>query len=1695
VTQHATPRFETRRHQQWRDELVGRARDWLSEWRPRIGNGDFAAALFEIAARLQSEVAQRLDKAADKNFRGFLDWLGVRGQPGRAARLPIVFQMTAGSDPVDAAAPVQFQASGGGQPIVFETVSDLRLIPGSLASLVAADPANDAFYLPPGSIFSQMPPPAMTSEWQLKASANVGDTRVQLDPQIGLDPGLILRDPANRQQYRVSAANAGIVTLDPAIAAAMPVMPGAPPPRLLRVDAFDGFGAGWLNAQGHAVFLGAANALNIATAAVIEIVNGAVTLADADWRYSGAPSAAEPSGWLPLQKVVSNGRLYLLKPAGAIASVPVEARPSRWLRATSQLAAGDSPAQAFGLRLLINCRPTEGWPPQVADYFNAPAPAKISLEGIANTAPLVLDAPFYPLGPEPRLFDAFYLGCQEAFSKPAARVTLSFTIDDSFGGPLAAIALAPDNLAVGVGLDAKLHRLHQSETGVGANRSPLVEFLAPVAPSSPDGQPIALTAGPRPGAASWRGTAYVTVAAGAEVWRWSQNQAGGDGVWASLDRPMQGSAAQDAVETILLRTSSDAGLRAYAAGAGNLYQRDAILAADWQPVPVLDQGQPVHVAKLAPVVRAAASPGELYEADGLACLDQQGRLFLRSPAGTWNRIALADSLDPAVYPLIVKDDAGRLLCFAGRAMPNSAPSTPIAFDLAQPDQTVTDNTVLVGNAVDFAVRHPNEVVAVFAGKPQDGSAGVAVWDAFGDGTLVLSAPPVGTSALAEPPLRVGDYRLFAEKKGDVGIATVDPGLMQTVVNAAVTDAALFTDNARDWSHEVNLLLDLTPTRAQKEVVAVTSVHRLAADSWAFELEHSRVPAESPVASTIYRALHADLRTGNRLTVRRVELADNDTDAQAGRQLYLTWDNRTRIIPIRAIEPPAAPSVRPIAVLERELPPTAATPQYKTVEAAGDHDVVLRPIVDCGGLRDTVRDALGQGFAEFPTLDPARQNVLQIIAADQRIILAAPWNRRPSAGGQFDFTAFAALSGWRNFALPRAQNPVLSWEYWDGTGWWQIPGLADDTSNLVTSGTVFFCVPANLQPTDVAGRTNNWIRARLVSGDYGQETVTIHTTGPDLHGDTTQQIIRSSDAIHPPYVVRLDLSYQLCCPVLPDVVLTRDNGGDRDQTAANNTAGAIVEHAVPLGVALSRLAGSTRTGAPPGQTAPLDCVDCNASQAGPVATAPAAAVTVTGNDGGRALYLGFDSKLEDGPISLLFLVVDSADDGAFPLRVEALTGSGFKPVAADDGTRGLSESGIISFNLAESPQLTSLFGVEHYWLRLRPNLASAAAGWQPQIRGAYLNAAWAKAAETQRLQILGSSDGSPNQTATLARPPVLANSLELRIFERLDDEEVAALLRQDPNAVKDPLGPWPGPWVLWHETTNLTDNPADARVYRLDDVSGVVTFGDGVNGKIPPTGTNVIVAVQYERVGDATANDITAWSQLNLVTPLQGAQGIFAPDGAAGGANSQDPADTLRFAPFNLSARGRALTVTDYEQLALQFAPEIAQARALPTRGGICLVVVTGGRDPIPSNAVQRELRLDLLDRSSPMMSVPGALVIAPPRPVAARLELALTVDAVKFSGAVSRDALSRINELIDPGSGGHDGTGWQLGDVPTDTDIAAALADVDHLQGIDRVSLYQINDDGSETPFPAALRADQLFRLAPDGVSIEFAYAQTEVVG
>ena len=212
-----------------------------------------------------------------------------------------------------------------------------------------------------------------------------------------------------------------------------------------------------------------------------------------------------------------------------------------------------------------------------------------------------------------------------------------------------------------------------------------------------------------------------------------------------------------------------------------------------------------------------------------------------------------------------------------------------------------------------------------------------------------------------------------------------------------------------------------------------------------------------------------------------------------------------------------------------------------------------------------------------------------------------------------------------------------------------------------------------------------------------------------------------------------------------------------------------------------------------------------------------------------------------------------------------------------------------------------------------------------------------------------------------------------------------------------------------------------------------------------------------------------------MTPLPGVDGVVAPDGAAGGSDPQDEAETRRFAPANLRLRERALTLADFEVLALQFSRHVAQVKAIPTVGGMRLIVAMRGRSSKPGRAVLRELRSYLLKQASPMVAAERALEITGPEEVPIRLDLGLTIDAIEASGAVAKGARLRLETWLDPAAGGRDGTGWLLGELPTDSEIAASLTGLEHLEAIETIAITRV--DGRPL---ISLKPSQLARLAPD---------------
>jgi hypothetical protein len=719
------------------------------------------------------------------------------------------------------------------------------------------------------------------------------------------------------------------------------------------------------------------------------------------------------------------------------------------------------------------------------------------------------------------------------------------------------------------------------------------------------------------------------------------------------------------------------------------------------------------------------------------------------------------------------------------------------------------------------------------------------------------------------------------------------------------------------------------------------------------------------------------------------------------------------------------------------------------------------------LSAPVAAALSSRGAYFSNAEPSPNPVLfpDTTITPQVAVLKNSWDSAhlpavPAGKTNFLLTTNSLFTSFTALADETSSNPTLSWEYFDGNAWWTIPGLDDNTANLLYTGTVTFCVPPNLQQTDVAGRKSYWIRARLIGGDYGQETITVHTTITSTT-DSTQTIDRSQDSINPPVLVGVNVSYSVCCATKPDYLLSFDGGNWQDQTAAN-LAGAEIDLFLPLSASIQS-AGS--------------------------------ATSKDDASSGPAIFLGFDGPVTGGPINILFLVDDQDFSDAYPLHVDMLLESGFVGVTPEDGTRGLGETGILSVFLPNLPQVT-LFGSTLRWLRLLPSV-SATASWTPVINGAYLNAAYALASQTQTDEPLGSSDGSPNQTVTVARPPVLEKSLEIRVLEPLLEEDIAALLLDDPNSSVltklDPTAPDPPPntplpsWVLWSQIDILEAAQKGQRCYALDADSGTITFGDGIHGAIPPVGTDSIVARIYKVGGGSAANLVKAWSDINLISPISAVSQVVAPVDAAGGSDPQTADEIIRVAPALEYMRDRALTLRDFEMLAVMSSRDIAQARALSSGGKVQIVAVTRGQNLTPTEAQSRALIAYLTQRCPPSLAAPGVISILAPRLVRVLLTLELDVPSIDVSGQVAQDTIQAIQNLFDPATGGFDQQGWSLGVLHNETDIAAALDDITDLLAIDSLALTNSVND---VPVPTAQPNDLPVVAAAD---IQFTFQVTEV--
>lgn len=598
---------------------------------------------------------------------------------------------------------------------------------------------------------------------------------------------------------------------------------------------------------------------------------------------------------------------------------------------------------------------------------------------------------------------------------------------------------------------------------------------------------------------------------------------------------------------------------------------------------------------------------------------------------------------------------------------------------------------------------------------------------------------------------------------------------------------------------------------------------------------------------------------------------------------------------------------------------------------------------------------------------------------------------------------------------------LKWEFW-GVDGWQSLTLNDQTSGFVKNGDIVLSQLSCVE-IEVNGQKNYWIRVRIIAGDYG------HPIEYELVNDNDSKqgfkVKSGTGNLNPPVIKKLTLSYEAAGT---PTVLTQNGFLYCDQKSANK---------------------STTGFAPFISVRDLP---------------PAYA------DAEPSFYLGFDAAFPQKPVKLYVAVAPrafagsvirekraaSASSSTLPaLSWEYFNGTAWRELTVFDGTNNLTESGVLEFLTPTDIERLAKFDLtEHYWIRARSSENDPFD--TQQLRGIFLNTIPAIQAVTVQNEILGSSNGQPNQTLRFSRTPVLPDQqVMVREPERPSEEERAVIQEEVVNDAVHPATDETEIWVRWHKVANFFRSRPDSRHYTIDCTTGLITFGDGKRGLIPPHGTNNITATYC--VGGGASGNQPKGAVSHVVSPLPGIARVTNPVAADGGAAAEMIQMVEERGPQTLKHRYRAVSCTDLEWLVRvrqAAGTRVARIKCMPNvnrnlcfePGWVTLIIIPQGTGAklSPGSELIRKVKdyLKTCAFAGLAEQTPARVNVIGPGYIQVAVTAGVVPMDIDKTEQVKKQIMDELAAFFHPLKGGPDGKGWKFGRDVYESEISKVLEDV-----------------------------------------------------
>jgi Baseplate J-like protein len=199
----------------------------------------------------------------------------------------------------------------------------------------------------------------------------------------------------------------------------------------------------------------------------------------------------------------------------------------------------------------------------------------------------------------------------------------------------------------------------------------------------------------------------------------------------------------------------------------------------------------------------------------------------------------------------------------------------------------------------------------------------------------------------------------------------------------------------------------------------------------------------------------------------------------------------------------------------------------------------------------------------------------------------------------------------------------------------------------------------------------------------------------------------------------------------------------------------------------------------------------------------------------------------------------------------------------------------------------------------------------------------------------------------------------------------------------------------------------------------ITFGDGVSGRIPPSGVQIYATY---RTGDGAMGNVAANLVKNIIkTPGQTTPiglTVYNSSAATGGADAES-IDSIRLnAALSIRAVNRAVSLTDYSYLAVQVTGVAKAIATADTYSSVTLYLAPVGdpgveADNVTSRTTFNNLLPSVLSYLTDKIPANTTVTFQPPTYVGAYLTVNITVLPQYKQSSVLTNATAALNSLFD----------------------------------------------------------------------------------